>query len=57
MLIEEKNREFLKNKDKFHGLIGPPGGNFEKKQQPAKPTRKVLNFKNGFKSRFDSAAI
>ena len=47
----------MKKKHKFNGLVGPPAGIFEKKTQPAKPRRKVLNFKNGFKPRFDSAAI
>ena len=30
-------------KHKFHGLVGPPGAIFEKKQQPAKPRRNLLD--------------
>ena len=53
------NHSFMflrERKRKCHGLVGPPAAIFWKKQ-PAKQRRKILIFKNSFKSRFDSARI
>ena len=43
-------------KHKFHGLVGPPGANFEKNNLQNQEEHFSM-FKNSFKSCFDSARI
>ena len=44
-------------KDKFHGLVEPPAGIFEKNNNLQNQEEHFSIFENGFKSRFDSARI